>query len=104
MQAQMPVNRVTRTKFEKSILRFSENSPLRIKDKQLSPYRHQEYEAYNFAHPNPLYPSEHRKKGRSYLYRRKEEREDEDASKASGPNSFQESVKPKTMILGQQQT
>lgn len=74
IQGHLPVYRVTRTKFEKNNLRYSENSPLKLREKGLllSPYRQQEYEAYNFGHINPPEPFEHPKKGRSYFYKRGE--------------------------------
>jgi hypothetical protein len=72
----LPVYRVTKTKFEKGNMRYSDNSPLKSKEKafRMSPYRQQEFEAYNFAHLNPLEPFERQKKGRSYFHKRKEDK------------------------------
>jgi hypothetical protein len=56
-EAKLPlsVHRVTNAKFLKNQLSYSENSPLKSKERyQMSPYRQQEFEAYNFGYLGPL--------------------------------------------------
>lgn len=79
-------------------MRYSENSPLKLREKGVlsSPYRQQEFEAYNFGHLSPLDPFEHRRKGRCYFYKRREERKQQDEEEASRLSDF---VKPHTVVL-----
>jgi hypothetical protein len=103
-QARIPAYRVTKTRFDKNPPRYFDYSPLKSRERsQLSPYK-QEFEAYNFAHLQPAESFDRRKKGRSYFYKRNDDRREGTANDVSNVSTQNVATKPLPVVLQSQPT